>query len=127
MQKTYSPTRLVESVDKNEVFSSQSARMYPYTNDPGPTLAGFPTSSTESADLVDRASKLTQYDLDRLLAGAAQETIIDWPAFFDWKPINITRVIGLALFLLTVLAGIVILCWEGLGYFRDIMSAPTLK
>jgi hypothetical protein len=113
MQETYSPTRLIEPVDKNEGFSSQSARMHPCTNALGPTLPGFHTNPPESADLVDRTSKLTQYDLNRLLAGAAEETIIDWPGFFDWKPITSARVIGLALFLLIVLAGIVIRCCEG--------------
>lgn len=127
MQKTYSPTRLVESLDKNEGFSSQSARMHPYTNTLGLTLPGFQTNPPESADLVDRTSKLTQYDLNLLLTGAAEETIIEWPRFFDWKPITSTRVIGLALFLLTALAGIVILCWEGLGYFRNVIFAPGLK
>ena len=117
MQKISSPTRLIKSVDKNESSASQSARMHPYTNATGVTLPGFHTNPPESADLVDRTNKLTQYDLNLLLAGAAEETIIDWPGFFDWKPITSTRVIGLALFLLTALAGIVILCSEGLGYF----------
>jgi len=77
MQKTYSPTELIESVDKNECFCSHPARKHPYTNDLGLTLAGFHTNPRESADLVDRRSKFTQYDLDRLLAGAAEETIIE--------------------------------------------------
>ena len=101
--------------------------MHPCTNALGLTLAGFHTNPPESADLVDRTSKLTQYDLNLLLAGAAEETIIEWPGFFDWKPITSTRVIGLALILLIALAGIVIVCWQGPGYFRNVISAPPLK
>lgn len=127
MQKTYPPTRLTGSVDENEDSSSQSGRMHPYTNALGLALASFHTNPPESADLVDRTSKLTQYDLHRLLVGAAEETIIDWPRFFDWKPIASSRATGLALFLLTALAGIVILCWEGLGYFRNAISSPAFK
>lgn len=125
MQKISSPTRLIKSVDKNEGFSSQSARPHPYANALGLTLPGFHTNRKGSADSVDRTSKLTEYDLNRLLAGAAEETIIDWPGFFDWRPITSSRVIGLALFLLAALASVVILCWDGLATF--VTSIPLRR
>jgi hypothetical protein len=71
--------------------------------------------------------KLTQYDQHRLLIAAAQETELDWPKFFDWKPVMMTKEVILAVSLVAALLVFAILSWYGLGYFLDTISFLALK
>lgn len=68
-----------------------------------------------SADGLDGTDKLTQYDQHLLLISVAEEIEIDWPSFFDWKPIITTKEVSLALALIAALVVFAILCWGGLG------------
>ena len=67
--------------------------------------------------------KLTQDDQHQLLISAAEEIEVDWPRFFDWKPMMTIKEVSLAISLLAALVGFAILCWDALGY---ILNTPFL-
>ena len=66
--------------------------------------------------MLDRTDKLKQYDQHQLLISAADEIEVDWPGFFDWKPIMTVREVSFAVSLVAALVGFAILCWQGVGY-----------
>ena len=71
--------------------------------------------------------KLTEYDQHRLLISTAEEIEIDWPGFFDWKPITMVKGVSLAISLVAALVGSTILCWEAVGYILNAIFFLALK
>ena len=72
-------------------------------------------------------NKLTQYDQHQLLISAAKEIEVDWPRFFDWKPIMTVKEVSLAISLVAAPVGFAFLCWDALGYILNTISFLTLK
>ena len=120
----------IENVNKKRALPSQCAGL---PIDLGPTTTAAnpltirPGICPGNAVSSHHTKKLTQYDMHRLLIDAAEETTIDWPRFFDWKPTTIVRELSLPVVLVAALVGFAILCWDGLGYIFDNISFPTLK
>jgi hypothetical protein len=65
--------------------------------------------------------------LDEAFEAMTQELKLDWPDFFDWKPVVTFKEVGVVVFLFVALLGIAVVCWEGFGYMLNAISFLALK
>jgi hypothetical protein len=76
---------------------------------------------------MNSTDKPTHHDQHQLLISVAEEIQVDWPRFFDWKPVVTVKEVSLAVSLVGALVGFAILCWEALGYVLNTISFLALK
>ena len=121
---------LIENIDRQSVFSPQYAKPHMdrhATTAPAVALPAHRVSRAEGANRLPQTDKLTPHDMDQLLMGAAEETELDWPEFFDWDPVKTVKEVSLAVSFIAALVGFSILCWDGLGYILNAVFFPPFK
>lgn len=121
---------LIENIDQQSAFSPRYAKPHMERRAAPAAAVALPAhhiSHSERANRLPQKDKLTQHDMHQLLIGAAEETELDWPEFFDWDLIKTVKEVSLAVSFLAALVGFSILCWDALGYILEAVFVPPLK